>query len=146
MQNRFDHLAEQFRQQGHKLTQPRRAILLALLDASRPLSPADIQEQGQVFCSDLGLVTVYRTLELMEQMDILRAVHMAEGCHGYVLVTPGHSHHVVCERCHAVVEIIGCNLDDFLRSVAERTGFAVTGHWLEISGLCEVCRRDSQGD
>jgi Fur family ferric uptake transcriptional regulator len=141
MTTSFEALAQQFRDQGHKLTQPRRAILRTLLATPKPLSPAEIQERGQQFYGDLGLVTVYRTLELMEDMGVLRAVHLADGCHGYALATPGHTHHVVCERCHSVVEIVGCDLGHFLDRVAEATGYTITGHWLEIAGICEDCRR-----
>ena len=144
MTTSFDTLAEHLRSEGHRLTQPRRAILRALLAASKPLSPAEIQARGQAFCAELGLVTVYRTVELMESMGIVRPVHLADGCHGYVLATPGHTHHVVCEQCHAVVEITGCALGEFLDHVAERTGYAITGHWLEISGLCAACQRAAE--
>ena len=137
----FDTLADQIRAGGHKLTQPRRAILWVLLVTPKPLSPAEIQARGQVFCAELGLVTVYRTLELMTQIGIVRPVHLADGCHGYALATPGHTHHVVCARCQTVVEIVGCELGDFLDTVAERTGYAITGHWLEISGLCADCQQ-----
>ncbi len=140
----YETLAAQFRDHGHKLTQPRRAILQALLDAPRPLSPAEIQDSGHAFCAELGLVTVYRTLELMESIGLARAVHLADGCHGYALSTPGHTHHVVCERCHAVVEITGCEMGGFLERVAERTGYAITGHWLEISGLCAACQEQAR--
>ncbi len=141
MTTSFETLAQQFRAQGHKLTQPRRAILRTLLATPKPLSPAEIQERGQKLYGDLGLVTVYRTLELMETMGVLRAVHVADGCHGYALATPGHTHHVVCERCHDVVEIVGCDLGHFLDRVAETTGYTITGHWLEISGICPACQR-----
>jgi Fur family ferric uptake transcriptional regulator len=141
MRNRFDLVAQQLRDQGYKLTEPRRAILQVLVSTATPLSPAEIQARGQAFCADLGLVTVYRTLDLMVEMEMARAVHLAEGCHGYVLSTPGHTHHLVCERCHAVVEIAGCGLGDFLQGVASRTGYAITGHWLEISGLCADCQQ-----
>jgi len=146
MTTTFDTLAEQLRTQGHKLTGPRRAILLTLLEASRPFSPAEIQTRGQVYCAELGLVTVYRTLEMMEEIGIVRPVHLAENCHGYVLATPGHTHHLVCAGCHAVVEIAGCDLGDFLDTVAARTGYAITGHWLEISGLCAECQRNGHAD
>ncbi|NLX10339.1 MAG: transcriptional repressor [Chloroflexi bacterium] len=142
MDHRFDTLAHEFRAHGHKLTQPRRAILHALLATAKPLSPAEIQQRGQDFCHDLGLVTVYRTLELMDALEMVRAVHLADGCHGYVLATPGHTHHVVCERCHAVIEVIGCELGDFLDTVATRTGYQITGHWLEISGVCADCQHE----
>jgi Fur family ferric uptake transcriptional regulator len=142
MTSSFEVLSQQLHEQGYKLTQPRRAILQVLLATAQPLSPAEIQERGQAFCKELGLVTVYRTLELMETMDMVRAVHLADGCHSYVLATPGHTHHVVCERCHAVVEVIGCDLDCFLDTVAERTGYQITGHWLEISGVCAACQSE----
>lgn len=142
----FDTLAQQLRDNGHKLTQPRRAILRVLMAAAKPLSPAEIQTRGQERCADLGLVTVYRTLEIMEQIGLVRPVHLADGCHGYALSTPGHTHHVVCERCHAVVEIVGCELGGFLQRVAERTGYRITGHWLEISGLCAACQNAGYDD
>jgi Fur family transcriptional regulator, ferric uptake regulator len=141
MPDTLTQLAEQFREHGHKLTQPRRTILRVLVAAPKPLSPAEIQAEGQRYYADLGLVTVYRTIELMEDLGVARSVHLADGCHGYALATPGHTHHVVCERCHATVEIFGCALGDFLESVAERTGYQITGHWLEISGLCPACQQ-----
>lgn len=146
MSDRYEVLADEFRAHGYKLTQPRRAILHTLVGAAKPLSPAEIQERGQKLCHDLGLVTVYRTLELMELLGAVRAVHLADGCHGFALASPGHTHHVVCERCQAVVEITGCDLGEFLDSVAERTGYAITGHWLELSGLCPACREAQDGD
>lgn len=142
----FTHLVERFHMEGHKLTQPRRAILHVLLGSDCPLSPAEIQAQGQVLYADLGLVTVYRTLELMESIGLVRPVHLANGCHGYALATPGHTHHVVCECCHAVVEIVGCELGDFLDRVADYTGYAITGHWLEISGVCKKCQHQKTSD
>lgn len=141
----FDMLADHLRERGHKLTQPRRAILKTLVVASKPLSPAEIQAHGQAFCADLGLVTVYRTLEIMADVGLVRSVHVVDGCHGYVLATPGHTHHVVCERCNAVVEIVGCELGGFLERVAQRTGYTITGHWLEISGICTDCQQHEDG-
>lgn len=135
----FEALTQHLRAEGHRLTQPRRAILRALIATPRPLSPAELQARGQTFCADLGLVTVYRTLELLEDLGVVRPVHLADGCHGYALATPGHTHHLVCERCHAVVEIVGCELGDFLDSVGQQTGYVITGHWLELSGICAEC-------
>jgi Fur family ferric uptake transcriptional regulator len=140
MQPNFELLAEKLHNQGYKLTAPRRAILETLLSTAKPLSPAEIQTRGQRYCEELGLVTVYRMLELMDGLGLVRAVHLAEGCHGYVLSSPGHTHHMICERCHAVIEIAGCEMGGFLDMVASNTGYQITGHWLEISGVCGDCR------
>ena len=51
----------------------------------------------------MWLLPLLQHSELMETMGIARAVHVAEGCHGYVLVTPGHTHHLACERCRTVL-------------------------------------------
>lgn len=136
----YEQLADRLRLSGYKLTQPRRAILKALLAADKPLSHAELQTSGQAYCADLGLVTVYRTLEIMEEIGLVRPVHLADSCHGYVLASPGHTHHVVCECCHGTVEIVGCDLGDFMDRIAARTGYAITGHWLEIAGLCPTCQ------
>lgn len=142
----YEVLADRLRHCGHKLTQPRTAILRVLLAAEHPLSPAEIQGRGQAFCAELGLVTVYRTLELLVQSELARPVHLADGCHGYALATPGHTHHLVCERCHAVVEITGCDLGAYLDRVAAFTGYTVTGHWLEIAGVCADCQRQERDE
>jgi Fur family ferric uptake transcriptional regulator len=144
MNGDFDTRADRFRTNGHKLTQPRSAILRVLLASDCPLSPTEIQTRGQALGGELGLVTVYRTLELMEEIELVRPVHLADGCHGYVLATPGHTHHVICERCHAVVEIAGCELGGFLDRVAAHTGYTITGHWLELSGLCAQCQQEEK--
>ncbi len=141
MNTNLEALAAQLRAHGHKLTRPRRAILRALVEAPKPLSPAELQARARTFDAELGLVTVYRTLELMEGLGLVRPVHLADGCHGYALATPGHTHHVVCQRCHAVVEIVGCDLGVFLERVAARTGYTITDHWLEIAGLCADCQQ-----
>ena len=144
MNANLETLAAQLRAHGHKLTRPRRAILQALAEAAKPLSPAELQARARAFDAELGLVTVYRTLEIMEELGLVRPVHLADDCHGYALATPGHTHHVVCQRCHAVVEIVGCDLGVFLERVAHRTGYTITGHWLEIAGLCSDCQRALQ--
>ena len=99
---------------------------------------------GKIEFGEPSAETVRR--ELMEEIGIARPVHLDDGCHGYALSTPGHTHHMVCERCHAVVEIAGCELGGFLDRVAQRTGYTITGHWLEISGICAACQKQTPTD
>ena len=140
MATSFETLAQQFRVQGHKLTQPRRAILRALLATPKPLSPAEIQERGQKLYGDLGLVTVYRTLELMETMGVLRAVHLADGCHGYALATPAHA------PCR--VRMLPWRRGDRRVRPGPLPGSRRRSDWLHdhralagIAGICPACQR-----
>jgi Fur family ferric uptake transcriptional regulator len=90
--------------------------------------------------SSVGLATVYRTLALLHGSGAIDALshHGGELC--YRLCGGEHHHHLVCSRCHRVVEIERCGLDDWVGETAARHGFVATGHEVEISGLCPDCR------
>lgn len=133
-------LAESLTGRGYKLTQPRRAVLRVLVQSQVSLNPAEIHARAQKVYHKTGLVTVYRTLEVLTECGAVRKVHQSDGCHSYAPASEGHAHHVVCERCHTVAEFDTCDLDDLLTVVQKRTGFKVQNHWLELSGLCPNCR------
>lgn len=87
----------------------------------------------------LGLATVYRTLSLLTQAGAVDALshHPGELC--YRWCGAGHHHHLVCSRCHRVVEL-DCGLDTWLERQSAEHGFVATGHRLEVAGLCASCR------
>ena len=58
----------------------------------------------------------------------------------YRLCGDEHHHHLLCERCHRVVEVQECGLDDWVSAAAKRHGFVATDHRVEIVGLCADCR------
>ncbi len=90
--------------------------------------------------SRTGLATVYRTLALLEAAGVVDVLshHSGEQC--FRLCSEAHHHHLVCERCHRVVEIENCDLDGWVNRAAKRHGFVATAHRVEISGLCADCR------
>lgn len=135
-----DALVHTLAQRGYKLTQPRRAVLKVLAESGATLTPADIHRRAQAHCLRTGLVTVYRTLDLLAACGAVRKVHQADGCHAYALASEGHAHHVICERCQSVVEFDNCDLGALLAAVQRRTGYQISGHWLELFGLCPNCR------
>ena len=134
------HLAVLLTERGHKLTQPRRAVLKVIAASARSLTPAEIHTRAQKYCRHTGLVTVYRTLELLTECGAVRKIHQSDGCHSYAPASEGHAHHIICENCHAVIEFEGCDLADLAAAVQRRTGYVVSGHWLELFGYCPKCR------
>jgi Fur family transcriptional regulator, ferric uptake regulator len=88
----------------------------------------------------VGLATVYRTLAALSECGAVDALmhHPGEVC--YRLCSPGHHHHLVCEACHRVVELGDCDLDSWLASRASRHGFTISGHTVEVTGVCRDCR------
>jgi Fur family transcriptional regulator, ferric uptake regulator len=86
-------------------------------------------------------MTVYRTLALLSEKGVVDTLshHGGEQCHR--LCGDEHHHHLLCERCHRVVEVQECGLDDWVAAAAKRHGFVATDHRAEIVGLCADCRR-----
>jgi Fur family ferric uptake transcriptional regulator len=127
---------------GYRITASRRAVMEVLIEDSAPLSPQEILDLARAVHPRLGLVTVYRTLNLLTDLDLVRRIHREDGCHGYVLASPGHHHAVICHSCGRAVEFTGKNdIDALIAQVEARTGYRVDGHLLQLSGLCPDCQR-----
>lgn len=128
-------------QAGYRVTMPRQAVAEALLGADVPLSAHEVLARGQACHERLGLVTVYRTLELYEELGLVCRIHLKEGCHGYVATTPGHRHVLLCQNCGRSVEFAGRDdLDSLVADLERRTGYRVRDHLLQLFGLCPTCR------
>jgi Fur family ferric uptake transcriptional regulator len=115
--------------------------MAVLQGADAPLSHQEILERGEAIHPTLGLTTVYRTVALLRELGVVQRVHRSNDCHGYVATSPGHQHHVVCQRCGRVVEFPGTeDLDALIRQVERTTLYRVEGHLLQLFGLCPACR------
>ncbi|WP_376789849.1 Fur family transcriptional regulator [Thermoflexus sp.] len=133
---------ERLNQAGWRVTMPRRVVLRVLQQARRPLSPQEIHARGRRMRPSLGLVSVYRALEVLEQAGLVRRVHQGARCDGYILASPGHHHVLICRRCGRAVEFPGAeDLSGLIAQVEQRTGFRVEDHLLQLSGLCAPCRK-----
>jgi Fe2+ or Zn2+ uptake regulation protein len=132
-------------EKGYRITTPRRAIMGALEELPRPASPTEILERGRRHHPDLGLVTVYRALALFADLGLVRRVHRQDGCHAYLLASPGHTHAAICYRCGQAIEFPGGDdLIELIARVERQTGFCVESHLLQLFGHCEHCE-DNEG-
>jgi Fur family ferric uptake transcriptional regulator len=127
------------RQAGYRLTQPRLAVLKVLEKSCAGLSPEEVHQQGRTICASLGLVTVYRTLDLLVELGLVRRVHSEQRCHSYARAGMDR-HHLLCQGCHRVTEFPCDGLDGLMEAVREQTGYTITEHLLELSGLCPECQ------
>jgi Fe2+ or Zn2+ uptake regulation protein len=145
-------LLDALAQAGYSNTRSRRAVLLAICEAGGQASGAELLALGRAHHPPLGSVTVYRTLDLLLSLGLVRKLHLAEGCHIYALSLTGsrneirgneshnHGHHIICQRCNQATEFNVCDLDAVVTAVEAQTGFRVKEHWLEMFGVCPVCR------
>ena len=139
-------MAQALREAGYRLTQPRLAILRVLQENDGGLNPEEVYWQGKTICPSLGLVTVYRTLDLLTDLGLVRRLHSEHRCHSYASAGKDR-HYLVCRACHRVVEFPCDGLEGLIEDVRQRTGYTITGHLLELSGLCPAChdRKDAGG-
>jgi Fur family ferric uptake transcriptional regulator len=121
-------------------TRQRLLVLEALAaephDATAQELHARLRERGE----RIGLATVYRTLSLLRERDVVDELSHQAGESCYRLCGPGHHHHLVCTRCHRVEELEECVIDEWVASVSTARGFSPTSHALEVSGVCADCR------
>lgn len=135
----LDHLSRA----GYRITQPRQAILQVLHEHDEGLSPEELHQLGQERYPPLGLVTVYRTLDLLDELGLVRRVHSEERCQRYASAVP-QQHYLVCSVCHKVSEFPCGGLDPFIEAVQARTGYRVTEHLLELRGVCPACQESGE--
>jgi Fe2+ or Zn2+ uptake regulation protein len=88
----------------------------------------------------LGLVTVYRTLEKLEELHLIQRVHQPMGCQAFISAGEGHQHLLLCQNCGQVAFFEGDDLDILTKSIAKKTGYQISEHWLQLFGLCANCR------
>lgn len=132
---------QQLAGRGLRITQARRAIVHILLGENGYLEPQRVAELARRQGQPVGLVTVYRTLELLAQLGLVRRIHAEDGCHAYAAIGEGHRHHIICERCGGVADFEGCDLSELLHRVERETGYSVSEHMLELLGMCPECQR-----
>jgi Fur family transcriptional regulator, ferric uptake regulator len=124
---------------GHRLTRQRKAVLGALLHADSGVTAVEVFQLARGTCPDLGLATVYRTLEMLAEVGAVRRVHGDDRCEAYVPTMGGHGHTVVCSGCGRVGEFTACDMSPVMAAAAAETGFAIDGHFLQLSGTCGEC-------
>jgi Fur family ferric uptake transcriptional regulator len=132
---------QKLKQAGYRVTKSRKSVVRTLQGAEGWLRPESILERARRRHPSLGLVTVYRTLNLLSELGCVRRVHFEDGCHGYAQSALSHSHHLVCKRCRQVVEFPGTDeLEPLLQRLALKTGFIIEDHMLELLGVCPDCQ------
>ncbi|HEY7195922.1 MAG TPA: Fur family transcriptional regulator [Gaiellaceae bacterium] len=125
---------------GVRATRPRALVLAELMREQDDLTAQALHGRLRDAGESTGLATVYRTLSLLSGEGAIDVIphHPGELC--YRWCGDEHHHHLVCSRCHRVVELGDCELDEWLDRVSREQGFVATGHRLEVAGVCENCR------
>lgn len=127
------------REAGLRATSARRVVLEALFAAAGPVSAEEIADGlgGRLPRSDLA--SVYRNLETLEDLGVVRHLHLGHGPGLYGLPRDGEREYLACERCGRVTSVEPARLDPVRRQIEKRFGYRVRFTHFPILGLCARC-------
>ncbi len=124
----------------YRVTEPRRAVAQLIADQAGHFSAADLVAEANARRLGIGRATIFRTLDVLAELELVERIDLPSGEHAYVACEPSHHHHVVCSRCGRSHDIDDAGLRAVVRAVARRTGFRIDDHRLELFGLCPDCQ------
>jgi Fur family transcriptional regulator, ferric uptake regulator len=126
---------------GYRLTAPRQVVVEVIATSQRMLSPIEVFELAHARYPRLGLVTVYRTVEKLEELRLIQRVHQPSGCQSFVASAIGHQHLLICQSCGRVEYFSGDTLEALIEGVGKTSGYQIRDHWLQLFGLCTECQK-----
>ncbi|GAB6181871.1 Fur family transcriptional regulator [Desulfotomaculum defluvii] len=137
-------VGEKLRAHEYKLTPQRQIILKVMLEnKDKHLSAEDVYNLVKRKAPDVGLATVYRTLELFLEHEIIHSINFGDGRKRYEYGDNSdghHHHHAICLKCGKILEINEDFLEELEKQVTQDYGFIVTDHELKIFGYCNDCK------
>ena len=141
-------LKKKLKEQGLKVTH-QRLLVLSVLEQNhgKHMTAEDIYELVSGECPEIGLATVYRTLQLLRDMQLVDRISLDDGCVRYEIGhlikdgTKHNHHHLICRGCGRVTPFDDDLLEDLERHIEESAGFHVLDHELKFYGLCSDCMK-----
>lgn len=149
MENRIDRIKKQLHSSSYKLTPQREATVRVLLENEEDhLSAEDVYLLVKEKSPEIGLATVYRTLELLTELKVVDKINFGDGVSRYDLRKEGAAHfhhHLVCMECGTVDEIEEDLLEDVEEIIERDWKFKIKDHRLTFHGICHLCHDDESG-
>lgn len=126
------------RSRGYRLT-PQRQLVLEAVAKLGHATPEDIAAEVRRTASGVNISTVYRTLDLLEELDLVTHAHLRHGAPTYHAAGQDRHVHLVCGACDAVIEVSPHTLDGLVETLRARYGFAVDVDHVALAGRCADC-------
>lgn len=144
VEDRLDRIKQQLHSHNYKLTPQREATVRVLLEKIEDhLSAEDVYLALKDKSPDIGLATVYRTLELLSELKIIHKINFGDGVTRYDFRAENaehHHHHLVCIHCGRVDEIDEDYLGEVEIRVEKEFNFQIVDHRLTFHGICQNCQ------
>lgn len=141
----YDALLEKFKKvlkdNGLKFTKQREILLKTLYNHTEHFTPENLY----LFIKDqypelnVGIATVYRTLNLLEESDLVTSISFGAQGKKFELATKPHHDHMICRKCGDIIEFEDPIIERRQIAIAKEYGFDLTGHMMQLYGICNKC-------
>jgi Fur family ferric uptake transcriptional regulator len=125
--------------EGLMNTKHRSSIIKIIEQSEQPLTAEQIYLELKENKSSINLSTVYRTLNVLTDKHILNKSDYEDKTL-YEKNVNEHTHRFICSECKKMFKISGCPLEGYEKTIHDKLGFDITGHRLELYGLCKACK------
>ena len=145
----YEKLLEDFKKllknTGQKFTIQREVILDELYNSNEHLTPEELYKQIQEKHPDLktGIATVYRTLSLLEDSEMVTSLSFGTQGKKYELGAKDHHDHIICTQCGEITEFVDEQIEERQHKIAEALGFKMEDHSMQIYGVCKKCQDEA---
>ncbi len=136
---RFETIIQKLRDNGHKITPQRLAIVKILASSKGHPSVEDIHDQIKTDFPTMSLATVYRNIVLIKSLGEVLELGFPDGSNRYDGNKPFPHPHVICIKCKKIVDPDLDSLDNMRKEVAVETEFKILNHRLDFFGICSNC-------
>lgn len=128
------------REHGLKSTGQRDDIARVFFELRRHISAEELYGEVKKVNPHVGYATIYRTLKLLKECDLLVERHFDEGQARYEVAGEHHHDHFICQRCGKIIEFENDDLERMQQAIAQKLGVLLTHHKMELYGICSDCR------
>lgn len=135
------HYGNILKRAGLKNTKYRIAILEVIENSNQPISaePIFLELKGKKYT--INISSVYRILEsLVSKGLVIKTNITGDSRATYEFKRSEHKHHLICSGCKKMISVNGCPLEEYEKQLKDKMDFDITGHRLEIFGLCGDCK------
>jgi len=141
-QARLEKAIARLREQGHRLTPQRMAVLRVLLENAEHLSAEQIYERVRADFPMTSLATIYKTVAMLKKMGEIAELRFSDDSNRYDSRLHPHPH-LICIKCKKIIDMDIANLAALAEQVARQTDYQIVNSRLDFFGICPQCREAS---
>lgn len=133
-------------EKGFKMTTQRKVVFEVLAEKDEEhLSPEEIYELIKTKYSEMGLATIYRTLQLFEEIGLVYKLNFDDGCYRYEILSQNcnevhQHHHLICKKCGKIIEVKEDLMNSLEEIIEKQYNFEIKNHMVKFTGICSQCR------